>query len=94
MFDSKYAISFSKNYNKTSLNTSRQIPYFGTKIWPATWNLLTCSQSHIPYTNKKKISAYYRIFRILTMIVNMIKIQKSKFDYICFREFDQSETGR
>ena len=93
MFDSKYvyAISFSKNYNKTSLNTSRQISYFAPKYEPQPE---TCSQSHIPYTNKKKISAYYYTFRILSMIVNMIEIQKSKFANICFREFDQSETGR
>ena len=38
-------------------------------------------------------SAYYYIFRNLSMITYIIEIQKSKFANIKFHEFDQSEPG-
>ena len=39
------------------------------------------------------IYAYYYMTRNLSKIIYMIKIQKSKFANIQFREFDQSEPG-
>ena len=39
-------------------------------------------------------SAHDKTLRNLSMIAYMIKIQKSKFANIKFREFDQSEPGR
>ena len=45
-------------------------------------------------TSLKLSSAYYYIFRNLSMIAYMIEIQESKFANIKFCDFDQSEPGR
>ena len=39
-------------------------------------------------------SAFYYIFRNLSIIAYIIEIQKSKFANIKFHEFEQSESGR
>ena len=39
-------------------------------------------------------SAYYYIFRNLSMIAYVIEIHKSKFANVYFHEFDQSQPGR
>ena len=55
------------------------------------WNL-SCAISLI--ANLLTLNSTYCIFRILSMIVYTIEIQKPKFVNIKFCELDQSEPGR